>query len=270
MTLRGRGGGGGGRADNCVLELEHCNCNVNSDCKFLQTWSEYQKQLWLLFGKDGNSVNSMNNSHYMNHNNTSQVMHVCDPFLGNQWYGTVGDGPHDGRPLDGNHTSHGSQNDRKMSMNLQDHEHYDSDYVYVNCNSHCWEPQSMRQPHNFIPKVGNNTVYKTFGHCDCSTRWCTVQFMNRYWLGTDINTHLVFLSDGNTVKKFCFWNHILSCNEIMITECSGEALGFLQVSYTMQVLVNFCGDQESHPRLVHEEYVKDLNSRNRGFKSYPD
>ena len=195
-------------------------------------------------------------------------MHVCDPLLGNHWYGISGDDPDHGHPLDGNLTFHGSQNDRKRSMNLQDHEHYN--YDYVDCNCHCLKPQSMRQPHNCIPKVQNNTVHKPFDLGDCSTRLCTVQFMNRYWLGTDIKTHLVFLSDGDTVKKFHFWNHILSSNEIIITECSGEALGFLQVSHTVQVLVNFCGDRESNPRLVHEEYVKDLHSRNRGFKSYPD
>ena len=263
MTLEGGGGGGG--ADNCVLQLEHCKFNVDSDCKFSQSWSGYQKQLCLLFGKDSNFVHNMNNVYHMNYYNTCQVMHVCDPLLGNHWYGISGDDPDHGRPLDGNLTFHGSQNDRKRSMNLQDHEHYN--YDYVDCNSHCWKPQSMRQPHNCISKVENNTVHKPFDLGDCSTRLCTVQFMNRYWLGTDIKTHLVFLSDSNTVKKFHFWNHILSSNEIIITECSGEALGFLQ---TVQVLVNFCGDKESDPRLVHEEYVKDLHSRNRSFKSYPD
>ena len=85
-----------GRADNCEFELESCNCDVDSDFKFSQAWLEYRKQLWLLFKEDCNSVNSTNDTHSMNCNNTSQVMHVCDSVLGNQFYGIVGDDPDNG------------------------------------------------------------------------------------------------------------------------------------------------------------------------------
>ena len=141
------------------------------------------------------------------HLNTSQVMHICDPVLGIQFYGTIVNDPSDGCTLNSNHRSHGNQNDRQISMNLQNHEYYNIDYV--NIESQYQEPQSMRQPHNCIPKVINNTVHTSMDTSDCTTRLCTVQFMNKYWLGTDINTHLVFLSDGNAVNKFCYWNHNL-------------------------------------------------------------
>ena len=87
--------------------------------------------------------------------------------------------------------------------------------------------------------------------------------MDKYWLGTDINTHLVFLSDGNVVNKFCYWNHNLYSNQITITECKDEVMGHLQVSHTLQVWIKFCENQKSQPKVVYEEYVKDLYSKKR-------
>ena len=106
----------------------------------------------------------------------------------------------------------------------------------------------MRQPSNCFPKAMNNTVHASRNTSDCLTRSCTVQFTNNYWVGTDINTHFVFLSEGKTVKKFCYWNHNLHSNQIIITECKDEAMGFLQVSHTLQVLVNFGGDKNLIPQ----------------------
>ena len=47
-------------------------------------------------------------------------------------------------------------------------------------------------------------------------------------------------------------------------------MGFLQLSHTLQVLVNFWGRQESHRTVVYDDYVKDLYNKEKGFQSYSD
>ena len=52
---------------------------------------------------------------------------------------------------------------------------------------------------------------------------------NKYWLGTNIDTLLIFLSDSKKVKKLCRWNWYKSSNNITITECSNDEMDYLQV-----------------------------------------
>ena len=94
-------------------------------------------------------------------------MNVCNPVLGNQFYGTIVNDPSEACTLNSNNRSHGNQNDRQISMNLQSHEYYNIDHV--NIESQYLEPQSMRQPHNCIPKVINNTVHTFVGTFDDTT-----------------------------------------------------------------------------------------------------
>ena len=94
--------------------------------------------------------------------------------------------------------------------------------------------------------------------------------MNKYWADTDLNTSLVFISDGDSFQKFCYWNQKVGSNEIMISECKGEALGFLQVSHTVQILINFNECHDSNPRLAFDNFVKDCNSKILGFQSYSE
>ena len=49
-----------------------------------------------------------------------------------------------------------------------------------------------------------------------------------------------------------------------------EALGFLQVSYAVQILINFDEYHDSNPRLAFDNFVKDCNSKNLGFQSYSE
>ena len=91
---------------------------------------EYQKQLWLLFEADCNFVNSESNKHSTHDVNTSQVMNVCNPVLGNQFYGTIVNDPSEACTLNSNNRSYGNQNDRQISMNLQSHEYYNIDHVF--------------------------------------------------------------------------------------------------------------------------------------------
>ena len=103
----------------------------------------------------------------------------------------------------------------------------------------------------------------TSSYFDCSTRLCTVQFMKKSWLGTDINT-----SDGEQVNKFCFWNHYVNSDQIIVTERNEGGTGFQQVSHTLQVFVNFRKNNDLNPKLVLGDYERDIQSQNLGFQSY--
>ena len=259
----------GGRVNNVALEPKDCNLTLDSNCKASQPWAEYQEQLWSLFYQDCNFVNSFNDISQVTCVNTSDVMYVCDPVVGNQLCGTVGEYPDYGSLSNGDDASHGSQNDRIMSMNLPNHEHYLASKTIIGHNINHQKPQPVRQPHNCTPQVGAYIGQYSWPQ-GCSTRWCTVQFMNKYWADTEVNTSLVFISDGDSFQKFCYWNQKVGSNEIMISECKGEALGFLQVSHTVQILINFNVCHDSNPKLAFDNFVKDCNSKNLGFQSYSE
>ena len=190
MTLKG------GEVDNDVLELKNCNLICDSDSKFQQPWAEYQEQLWSLFHTDSNFVNTCSDNFYVNCSNIPYVMNMCDHLVGNPRCGRVGNDISYQTPFDGKIIPNGKQNDRETTMNLQNHEHYVADGGVHNQTVYYQEPQSVRQPHS-IYKVLNNTIEFPLHPCKCSTRWCTVQFLDRYWSDTDVNTTLVFISDDD-------------------------------------------------------------------------
>ena len=195
-------------------------------------------------------------------------MDSCNPVMGNPIDGIMGDDTSYETPFDSEIVSSGWQKYREKAMNLQNHEHYFTDYDIQGQNVNYMEPHAVRQPHKGFHKVTNNIIELPFHPCECSTRWCTVQFMDRYWSSTDVNTTLVFISDDEKFQKFCYWNEKINGSEITITECRGEVVGFLQVSHTEKILIKFQELYESDPRSAFEDFVKDSNSRKLGFQSY--
>ena len=254
--------------DNDIFELKSCNGTIDSDCKSVQPWAKYQQQLWLLFHKDSNYVNNYSNISYVNCFDVAYAMNMCNPLMGNPIDGIVGDDTSYETPFNSEITSSGSQKYRGKAMNLQNHEYYFTDYDIHYKNVDYMEPHSVRQPHKGIHKVTNNIIESPLQPYDCSTRWCTVKFMDRYWSSTDVNTTLAFISDDEKLQKFCYWNEKNNGSEITIMECRGEVWGFLQVSHTAKILINFQELYQSNPRSAFEDFVKDSNSRKLGFQSY--
>ena len=87
-----------------------------------------------------------------------------------------------------------------VNMNFQNHGCNVLEYIYINTNFQQQGFLSMRQTRNSIPKVKNDVDHTYSGHSDNSTQLCTVQFTNKYWLGTEVNTYL-FFSVGKKVGK---------------------------------------------------------------------
>ena len=94
--------------------------------------------------------------------------------------------------------------------------------------------------------------------------------MNKYWLGTEINTQLVFLSDGGKINNLCYWNYYNNTGQVIIRECNNDTIGYLQVSHNIQIFVNFRENGNSNPNLVFKYYEKDRHSGDSGFNSYSD
>ena len=132
-------------------------------------------------------------------------------------------------------------------MNFQNHYYNIAQPMYDTVSPLSQGFRSMRQPHNCRPRSENNIGHTFIGYSDCQTPLCTVQFFNRYWEGTDINTQVVFLSNGREINKFCYWNYHKNTNSIMIMDCNYEVTDSLQVSCIFQVFINFHQNHDSNP-----------------------
>ena len=74
-----------------------------------------------------------------------------------------------------------------------------------------------------------------------NTRWCTVNFTNKYWRYTNTNTHtwLVHISDQKNVNQFCYWHVNVNKGTVDITQCSEVGIGYLQIQGSIYVPIKF-------------------------------
>ena len=117
--------------------------------------------------------------------------------------------------------------------------------------------------------VGGQTP---FINTDTNTRWCTVNFTNKYWLYTNTNIHtcLVHISDQENVNQFCYWNVNFDNDTVNITQCSEVGIGYLQIQGSIFVPITFYDSTvvKYDPKLIYQNYQKDNFCKNLGYKSH--
>ena len=121
----------------------------------------------------------------------------------------------------------------------------------VSLNSNCFMNQKVAavasqhnnvivgevQPHHQCPYFDyHRSQSRTYTN---SCAWCTLMFTNRYWQDTakGSTSHLVFISDGGKLKKFCFWNTFSDNGRVEITDCTDVEVGYLEIIYTSVIPV---------------------------------
>ena len=91
---------------------------------------------------------------------------------------------------------------------------------------------------------------------------CTVSFTNRYCFdtGNGYYKHLVFISNGQNIRKFYFWEYNNPNQIARLSECSDEQVGYIVVLYSICLPVQFLGEVGVglDPKLAFEQYQKDM------------
>ena len=104
------------------------------------------------------------------------------------------------------------------------------------------------------------------------TDWCAVQFTNKYLLDTSINTHtyLLYVSDSGNINQFYYLNVNVKTNTVGITECSEAEVSYLETQCSICILITFDNKDTAalDPKLLYENYQKDVFYINLGFDSY--
>ena len=124
-------------------------------------------QLWNVCNDDVYDHNVMNFTYTNDLKHDSQMLHV-DPHVGNQSVAFSMADP-DNRWLTAENTTHGSQNDSKHPMNLQNHGYNMAELMYDTVSSLSQVFWSMRHPNNCRPRSENNIVHIFNGYSDSNT-----------------------------------------------------------------------------------------------------
>ena len=230
---------------NCMYSCSSCcqSCQRSECCNQSDIVDSPANDVYLVSQE---CIYSNEDKVYVNNNN---------PNMGNHVIGNCNTGLYEHNFKDNNQHMHVKQTTSLYPGNLAN----TKECNFTSSQSLTEQFESVRphlNPTNW-GKVNNNPI--TMG---TQVNMCTVSFTNRYCFDTESGyyKHLVFISNGQNIRKFYYWEYNNPDQIARLSECSSEQVGYIIVLYSVCLSIQFFGEAGVglDPKHAFEQYQKDI------------